>query len=98
MRRIGFIAASVIGLTMVLPIAPANADVNTAACGYYRAPGPAGAMEARYKHCTSENYAVQITIDYHVGADGYRCMQPNEDAFLGYTNYVYNAYYNGKLC
>lgn len=103
MHRALVTAAAVVGLTVAAPIAPASAtpstgEVDTLACGFYRAPGPAGALEARYKHCTSERYAVKVTIDYHVGPDGETCVQPNEDKFLGYTNYVYNAYYNGKLC
>lgn len=104
MRRTSLLAASVIALTMALPMAQASAapasssgEVGALACGYYLAPA-AGAPDARYRHCTSEPYAVQITIKYRGGSDRYRCMQPNEDARLGSTSVIYNAFYNGNLC
>lgn len=108
MRRTSLLAASVIALTMALPMAQASAapasdsgEVGALACsdgGKQYGPGPAGAMSVYYKHCTDQPYAVKVTIDYHVGNDGETCVQPNERKFVGYSNYVNNVYYNGKLC
>lgn len=97
-------AAAVIGLTIALPVTQASADTgqpSAMACsdgGKQYGPGPAGALSVYYKHCTDERYAVKVTIDYHVGADGETCVGPNEKKFVGYSNYVNNVYYNGKLC
>lgn len=113
MRRTSLLAASVIALTMALPVAQASAapatgasevsEVSAMACDKkpgFRTDLPIvnGSLSAYYNHCTREPYAVKITIEYKNGSRSEDCVQPNDDKFLGWTSYVHNAWYNGKLC
>ena len=84
--------------TVVSPVAAAAEvlpEPSAAECGFYH-----GLTGAYYKHCTTEPYAVKITIKYTAPgrADGEMCVQPNADEWLGWNDDVWNAYYNGKLC
>jgi hypothetical protein len=101
MHRALVTAAAVVGLTVALPIAPAsaapgNGEVGTSGCGYHLAPAPV-APDAYYNHCTSDGSHIWITINYHLGDDGYKCVGPG-DTRLGSTSIIAYAYYNGNLC
>ncbi|MFS8097001.1 DUF6355 family natural product biosynthesis protein [Lentzea alba] len=99
--RLGFAAGAALliaAATVVSPVASAAEVVPESAaanCGFYR-----GFTGAYYKHCTSEPYAVKITIKYFAlgRPDAEMCVQPNADEWLGWNDEVSNAYYNGKLC
>lgn len=103
LRKALVVATAVAGLGVAAPAAQADTthagEPPTAAshpCGFHTV--TASPSQAHYKHCTSEPYAVRVTVQHYFSGDTEVCVQPNADAFLGYTFDVSYAYYNGGLC
>ncbi|GAA2702890.1 DUF6355 family natural product biosynthesis protein [Nonomuraea recticatena] len=105
-RMLAIAASVALGFSLVMPTAQAKTTVHgfnsvqsgiTAQCGFHTE-WVLGSHEAHYLHCTNQPYAVWVEVDWRYKPNELKCVQPNQDAYLGLYDFVGNAWYTGRLC